>query len=77
MRTGAASTRERRCRSGREVMDELELHLQELKKKVQIGIEQIANGDYVEYTSETLHELFDDVEREGLKRLEARRKESE
>jgi hypothetical protein len=58
-------------------MDELELHLQELKKKVQIGIEQIANGDYVEYTSETLHELFDDVEREGLKRLEARRKESE
>ena len=58
-------------------MNDLDFHLQEVKKKVQIGIEQIANGDHIEYTSETLHELFDDVEREGLKRLEARRKESE
>ena len=42
--------------------DEYAEHLKELKRKVQLGIQQIANGDYVEYTSETLHELFDEIE---------------
>ena len=44
---------------------------------MQFGIEQIANGEYVEYTSETLHELFDEIEEEGLKRMEARRDNAE
>ena len=48
-----------------------------LKAKVQVGIEQIANGEYVEYTSETLHELFDEIEEEGLKRMAARRDNAE
>ena len=53
--------------------DEYAEHLNELKRKVQLGIQQIANGDYVEYTNETLHEPFDEIEEEGLKRLEERR----
>ena len=53
--------------------DEYAEHLKELKRKVQLGIQQIANGDYVEYTNETLHELFDEIKEEGLKRLEERR----
>ena len=56
------------------LLDERDMYLQELKEKVRVGIEQITDGDYVEYTSETLHELFDEIEEEGLKRLEARRK---
>ena len=55
------------------LLDERDMYLEELKEKVQFGIEQIANGEYVEYTSETLHELFDEIEEEGLKRMEARR----
>lgn len=53
--------------------DEYAKHLKELKRKVQLGIQQIANGEYVEYRRETLHELFDEIEEEGLKRLEERR----
>ncbi len=32
-----------------------------LRVKVQEGIEALRNGDYTEYTDETLHELFDEV----------------
>lgn len=53
--------------------DEYAEHLNELKRKVQLGIQQIANGEYVEYKGETLHELFDEIEEEGLERLEERR----
>ena len=56
------------------LLDERDMYLQELKDKVQVGIEQIANGEYVEYTSEMLHEFLNEVEREGLKILEERRK---
>ena len=56
------------------LLDKRDMYLQELKEKVQLGIEQIANGEYVEYTSEMLHEFLDEVEREGLKILEERRK---
>ena len=59
------------------LLDERDMYLLELKEKVQLGIEQIANGEYVEYTSETLHELFDEIEEDGLKRLEARRRHAE
>lgn len=54
------------------LLEDRDVYLQELKDKVQIGIEQIKSGDYVEYTNETLHELFEDIEREGIKRLQAR-----
>ena len=56
------------------LLDERDLYLQELKEKVRVGIEQIEKGEYLEYTSETLHDLFDDIEEQGLKRLDARRK---
>ena len=59
------------------LLDERDMYLEELKEKVQFGIEQIANGEYFEYTSETLHELFDEIEEEGLKRMEARRDNAE
>ena len=56
------------------LLDKRDMYLAELKEKVRVGIEQISNGDYVEYTSETLHDLFDEIEEEGIKRMEERRK---
>ena len=55
------------------LLDERDMYLQELRDKVELGIEQIANGEYVEYTTDNLHKLFDEIEEEGLKRMEARR----
>ena len=53
------------------------MYREELKAKVELGIQQIANGEYVEYTNETLHKLFDDIEEKGMKRAEARRESAE
>ena len=49
------------------------MYREEVKAKVELGIQQIANGEYVEYTNETLHKLFDDIEEKGMKRVEAKR----
>ena len=33
-----------------------------LKQEIATGIEQLDRGEYKEYTDETLHELFDEIE---------------
>ena len=50
-----------------------ELRLEELRKEIQIGIDQLERGESTEYTTETLNELFDDIKARGRARLEARR----
>ncbi len=50
-----------------------EMRLEDLRKEIQIGIDQLERGESTEYTTETLHELFDDIRARGKERLEARR----
>ena len=50
-----------------------DIRLDELRKEIQIGIDQIDRGESTEYTTETLHELFDDIRARGRAKLEARR----
>lgn len=50
------------------LLDERDRYIVELREKVQLGIDQIERGEYVEYTDETLHELFDEIEAEGLRK---------
>ncbi len=50
-----------------------ELRLEDLRKEIQIGIDQLERGESTEYTTETLNELFDDIKARGRARLEARR----
>lgn len=45
--------------------EELKRELADMRAKVQEGIDQLARGEYTEYTEETLHELFEDVKRRG------------
>ena len=49
-----------------------DIRLEELRKEIHIGIDQIDRGESTEYTTETLHELFDDIKARGKARLEAR-----
>jgi antitoxin ParD1/3/4 len=51
-----------------------EIRLEELRKEIQVGIDQIERGQYTEYTTETLHELFAEVRSRGKKMLEAERR---
>ena len=39
-----------------------EMRLEDLRKEIQIGIDQLERGESTEYTTETLHELFDDYQ---------------
>lgn len=50
-----------------------EMRLEDLRKEIQIGIDQLERGESTEYTTETLHELFDDIKARGKAKLEARR----
>ena len=43
-----------------------------LREKVRVGIEALRNGDYVEYTDETLRDLFDEVMHRGRRQSAAR-----
>jgi prevent-host-death family protein len=54
----------------------LEAELQELKQatlrqEIAIGLHQLEQGQYTEYTEETLHQLFDEIKTQG--RLELKR----
>ena len=46
--------------------------LADVDVKVREGVDALRDGDYTDYTDETLHELFEDVKRRGR----ARRSES-
>jgi hypothetical protein len=55
------------------LLDKYDEKLEALRRDVQVGLDQLERGEYRSYTSETLHELFEEVEAEGRKRLEAKR----
>lgn len=47
-----------------------ELKLVALRRDLQVGIDQLENGQYTDYTEETLDELFEDICSEGRAALE-------
>ena len=49
--------------------EELARELEDVSRSVQIGTDQLRNGQYTEYTDETLHEFFDRVKQLGRGRL--------
>ncbi len=48
----------------------------EIYAKVREGVEALKNGDYVEYTDENLHELFEDIKRRGRERWASKQDDS-
>ena len=48
----------------------------EVYAKVREGVDALKNGDYVEYTDENLHELFEDVKRLGRERWASKQDDS-
>lgn len=49
--------------------EELARELEDVRRGIEVGTEQLRNGQYTEYTDETLHELFDKVKQRGRERL--------
>lgn len=48
-----------------------EQELDALRQEIQIGIEELDRGEYVEYDDRTLPQLVEDVKTRGLERLQA------
>ena len=53
------------------LLDERDKKLDALRNDVRLGIDRLDRGDYSEYTDETLDQLFDELEAEAFKDLEA------
>ena len=45
--------------------------LEELRKEIAIGIEQLDRGEYTEYDENTLGDHFEEIKAEGRRRLAA------
>ena len=50
--------------------------LEDVRRSIEVGTEQLRNDQYTEYTDETLHELFDKVKQRGRERLASESGES-
>ena len=59
------------------LLDQYDHTLEELRKDVQEGVDQLDRGEYTEYTDETLHQFFAEIEAQGLKELEAQPQKSD
>lgn len=46
------------------------LKLVELRKDLQVGIDQLEAGDYTKYTEESLDDFFEEIKRDGQQELE-------
>ena len=46
-----------------------EMKLAELRKEIQVGVDQIEAGEYTEYTEETLGDFFEGIKRDGRRDL--------
>lgn len=49
-----------------------QIRLEELRKEIAIGIEELERGEFTEYDEDSLGELFEDVKRRGRERLAKR-----
>lgn len=50
--------------------ESLKEEIYDVAVRVQDGIDALGDGDYQEYTTETLHLLFDEVKRRGVSGLD-------
>lgn len=53
-----------------------EMRIEELRKQVAVGIEQLDRGEYTEYDEDSLNQMFEDVKIRGRKRLAEERRMS-
>ena len=55
-----------------ELLDEHDEELAGIRENVRIAEEQVRNGQYTDYSDETLHELFDKINQRGRRWLASR-----
>ena len=53
-----------------------EMRLEELRREIAVGLEQLDRGEYAEYDEKSLAELFERIGTEGRKRLGQRKKKA-
>jgi len=67
--TGKYRSEEEVICQGLLLLQDRERRLEQLRRDVDRGIEQLENGDYTEYTDDSLRERFEQIKAEGRKRL--------
>lgn len=69
VRSGRFASRHDAVREAVTLLEARERELAEMRAFVQEGLDDLDTDRYEEYNDETLHKLFDDIKRRGLKRL--------
>ena len=55
-----------------DLLDEYDEELAGMRENVRIAEEQVRNGQYTDYSDETLHQLFDKIDQRGRRWLASR-----
>jgi antitoxin ParD1/3/4 len=74
LKTGRYSTPSAVVADAVRLLTEHERKLEQLRKEIQLGIDQIERGEHTEYDEHTLKDLFDSIQSEGMRVLAARSK---
>ncbi len=52
-----------------------QIRIEELRREVQKGIDQVRAGNFTSHTTENLHEFFDEIKQEGRKELKDKKEQ--
>ena len=69
VKTGLYQTASEVVREGLRLLSERDQRVEALRREVRAGFEAVERGDYTDYDEDTIHELTDDVNARGRKRL--------
>ena len=80
VRTGMYHSASEVVREGLRMLKEQDeirqLRLDQLRREVDIGLDQLERGEYTEYDATNIHTLVEEVKAEGQKRIAARNGEA-
>jgi antitoxin ParD1/3/4 len=69
--SGRYASADKAIEAALELLETRETKLAQLQALLDEGFDDLENGRYVEYSSENMHELTEDIRRRGMERLKA------
>jgi antitoxin ParD1/3/4 len=72
VKTGRYHSASEVVREALRMLEERDLRLADLRKEIAVGVEQLEHGEYTTYDQDTIGDFFEEIKKEGRKRLKAK-----